>query len=206
MEEYERYITVQEAAERLNRPESVVLRMLETGKLQGMLRAELESKDGTPIGFDYALLSKEGVARVIHEGGDDFVLEWTYAFGAGKAICKRARPDGIRVLWEPSLALELAPGPVESAQAGLEWSLKSSIRRFPGYRRQLYQVLKTAHLEGKSRPNAREVLDIWKSAPPADIEVMPDGIKYNDGVGKMKEADLKAIKQAIEGLTKRSAR
>lgn len=109
MEECDRYINVQEAAARLNRPEAEILRMLETGKLPAMLCAELQAKDGTPHGFDYALLPPEGVRRVIHGGGEDLTLEWRYAHGAGIAVRDRARLDSIRVLWEPSLFPELLP-------------------------------------------------------------------------------------------------
>jgi hypothetical protein len=76
-----------------------VLRMLETGVLSAVLRAELTAADGTPIGFDYALLPPEGVARVIHEGGDDLELEWSYAYESAKAVSRRARIDLIRVLF-----------------------------------------------------------------------------------------------------------
>lgn len=107
MQDYERYITVQEAAKRLGRPEPEILRMLETGALPAMLRAELASKDGTPIGFDFARLPPEGVARVVDQGGDDFTLEWQYCGGHGKAVCFPARESSIRVLWEPSLFSEL---------------------------------------------------------------------------------------------------
>ena len=109
MQDYERYITVQEAAKRLGRPEPEILRMLETGALPAMLRAELASKDGTPIGFDFARLPPEGVARVVDQGGDDFTLEWQYCGGHGKAVCFPAREGSIRVLWEPSLFPELMP-------------------------------------------------------------------------------------------------
>lgn len=117
MQDYERYITVQEAAKRLGRPEPEILRMLETGALPAMLRAELASKDGTPIGFDFARLPPEGVARVVDQGGDDFTLEWQYCGGHGKAVCFPARESSIRVLWEPSLFPELMPQPKEDTQS-----------------------------------------------------------------------------------------
>lgn len=118
MQDYERYITVQEAAKRLGRPDPEILRMLETGALPAMLRAELASKDGTPIGFDFARLPPEGVARVVDQGGDDFTLEWQYCGGHGKAVCFRARESSIRVLWEPSLFPELLPQSKDASQAG----------------------------------------------------------------------------------------
>lgn len=109
MQKYEQYITVQEAAKRLSRSEAEIWRMLETGALPAMLRAELLSNDGTPVEYGFALLSPEGVARVVDQGGDDFTLEWKYCGGHGKAICEGARQSSVRVLWEPSTFPELIP-------------------------------------------------------------------------------------------------
>lgn len=90
----------------------------------------------------------------------------------------------------------------EPYKAGPGWSLKTSIERAPGYRWPLYQVLKAAHLAGQPCPNARDVLHSWTLKPPPDVQVMPDGVKYNDGLGNLKEANLKAIQQAIKNLLK----
>lgn len=95
-----------------------------------------------------------------------------------------------------------ASGGVKPAEGGPGWSLKSSLERAPGYRWPLYQVLKAAHIAGQPRPKARDVLNIWELKPPPDVQVMPDGVKYNDGLGNPKEANLKAIQQAIKGLLK----
>lgn len=108
MKKYEQYLTPEEAAVRLNRTEGEIWRMLETGMLPALLRGELSSLDGTPIGFDFALLKPEDVARVVDQGGDDFLLEWIYAYGNGKASCTPARKSSIRVLWEPSLFSDIA--------------------------------------------------------------------------------------------------
>ncbi len=89
--------------------------MLETGAIPAVLRAELLSNDGSPIGFDFALLPPEGVARVADQGGDDFTLEWPYCGGHGKAVCFPARGSSIRVLWEPSLFPDLMPNPSTDA-------------------------------------------------------------------------------------------
>ena len=89
--------------------------------------------------------------------------------------------------------------------AALAWSLKTSIKRAPGYRWPLYQTLKTAHIAGLPCPTAREVLDTWKLKPLPDLQVMPDGVKYNNRLGNPKEADLKAIGQAIKNLLNPSA-
>jgi len=90
---------------------------------------------------------------------------------------------------------------VEFGKAGPEWSLKT-IKRAPGYRWPLYLVLKDAHIAKKPCPTARAVLEIWTLNPPPDVQVMPDGVKYNDGLGNPKEANLKAIQQAIKNLKK----
>lgn len=89
--------------------------------------------------------------------------------------------------------------------AALAWSLKTSIQRAPGYRWPLYQTLKAAHIAGLPCPKARDVLDTWTLKPPPDLQVMPDGVKYNDQLGNPKEADLKAIGQAIKYLLNPSA-
>ncbi len=89
---------------------------------------------------------------------------------------------------------------VEPAPAQPGWSLKTSIERAPGYRWPLYQVLKAAHIARQPCPKARNVLEAWELNPPPDLRVMPDGVKYNDGLGNQKEADLKAIGQAIKNL------
>ena len=93
---------------------------------------------------------------------------------------------------------------VEPAPAQPGWSIKTSIERAPGYRSELIQVLKAAHIAGKPCPKARDVLDTWKANPPIDLQVMPEGVKYNDGLGNLKEADLKAIGQAIKNLMNRA--
>ena len=97
-----------------------------------------------------------------------------------------------------------APCDVGPGSTGSGWSLKptSQIDRAPGYRWPLYQVLQDAHKAGKLCPKARDVLEIWRLNPPPDVQVMPDGVKYNNGLGDLKEANLKAIQQAIKGLLK----
>ena len=83
---------------------------------------------------------------------------------------------------------------------GPGWTLKPSLERSPGYRWPLYQILKAAHIAGQPCPKPREVLEIWKLHPPPDVQVMPDGVKYNDGLGNPKEANLRAIGKAIKYL------
>lgn len=225
MQDYERYITVQEAAKRLGRPEPEILRMLETGALPAMLRAELASKDGTPIGFDFARLPPEGVARVVDQGGDDFTLEWQYCGGHGKAVCFPARESSIRVLWEPSLFPELMPqsedahpaatpthgellAPVAKVGADVEagnpsaW-IVTQPKRDREYSMPLYRLLLAAHLKGKPRPpTAREVVEEWRlNTPPEIAKILPDGFDYYDATGNTKTASLVSIRKRIERLT-----
>ncbi len=105
---------------------------------------------------------------------------------------------------EPQAAPVVAVGVSGGVErdAGPGWSLKTSIERAPGYRWPLYQALKTAYIAGQPCPKARDVLDTWKLNPPPDVQVMPDGVKYDDGLGNQKEANLKAIQQAIKNLLK----
>lgn len=83
------------------------------------------------------------------------------------------------------------------------WSLITTLQRAPGYRWPLYQALKEALTAGRPCPKAREVLEAWKQNTPPELEVMTDGVKYSDSKGNTKEADLKAIQQAIKGLIKK---
>ncbi|WPC65679.1 hypothetical protein SBP18_14425 [Rhodoferax ferrireducens] len=106
------------------------------------------------------------------------------------------------ILLAAPVVAESACDGVEPAKAGPGWSLKTSLERAPGYRWPLYQVLKAAHIAGQPCPHARNVLDTWAINPPLDLQVMPDGVKYNDALGNPKEANLKAIQQAIKGLMK----
>ena len=82
----------------------------------------------------------------------------------------------------------------------VEWNLVRP-KRYPGYRKPLYDFLKAAHAAGEPCPKAREVIDAWKLKPPREVpEVMADELKYYDVNGDTKTADLKAIQQAIKGL------
>ena len=101
------------------------------------------------------------------------------------------------------------PAPVVAGASG-EWTPITSLARAPGYRWPLYQFIKAAHIAGKPCPKAREFLEWLKTNPDPELQVMPDGLKYNNGAGKRKEAGLKAIQQVIKGLlqppTKRQTR
>ncbi len=103
----------------------------------------------------------------------------------------------------PGQSNKFPPSPVE---AGVQqkapvaaWNLVRP-KRLPGYRKSLFDFLRAAQMAGKSCPSARDVLDAWKTNPPFDVQVMADSIKYNNGMGTLKEANLKAIQQAIKAL------
>lgn len=100
----------------------------------------------------------------------------------------RAEPHGVRVV-------------TAGESNGSSWSLKTPAR-YPGYRKQLHDVLKAAHAAGEQCPKARDVLEAWgKTRPYGVTEVMSDGLKYEDAKGNTQTADLKAIQQAIKALT-----
>ena len=61
MEDHKQYCTVAAAAACPNSTEAEIWRMLETGALPAMLRANLTGKDGEPLGFGFAALLPEGV-------------------------------------------------------------------------------------------------------------------------------------------------
>lgn len=89
----------------------------------------------------------------------------------------------------------------ETASApAINWRPKPSIQRAPGYRWPLYQFLKRAHIAGTAQPKARDFLDDLSKHPNPDLQAMPDGLKYSDGLGNTKEANLRAIQAAIAGL------
>ena len=74
--------------------------------------------------------------------------------------------------------------------------------RFQGYNRPLYELLKAAHAAHQPRPSARDVLDAWRQARPAEVrEVLPDELKYDAADGTTKVADLAALRKAINRLT-----
>lgn len=90
------------------------------------------------------------------------------------------------------------PAPLTTAPA---WSLKRP-KRFQGYGKPLYDFLKYAHIAVQPRPNARDLLDAWKTNQPSDVaEVSDNGLKYYDAKGNTKPADLDAIRKAIGRMT-----
>jgi hypothetical protein len=74
--------------------------------------------------------------------------------------------------------------------------------RFPGYRKQLYDLLRVAHSAGEPCPTARNALDAWKvNKPPIFHSVTDQMIVFYDADGNTKTADIAAIAAAIRRLT-----
>jgi hypothetical protein len=92
--------------------------------------------------------------------------------------------------------------PAPTVETNTGWSMHKP-NRYQGYGKPLYDLLRAELVAGKPCPNAREVLDTWKSSPPAEVsEVTNEGLKYYDANGDTKPADLNAIRQAINRLVK----
>jgi hypothetical protein len=84
----------------------------------------------------------------------------------------------------------------------LDWAVNKP-KRFQGYGRPLYDVLKKAQAAGQPMPSAHDVLGAFKLARPSEvIEVMASGIKYYDSNGGVKLADMNALRKAIQRMTK----
>lgn len=145
---------------------------------------------GTPIAPNAQILlwshwvSPKTVNELLASWGVTYQLQWP-------------RPWSLSAIEK---GLNNAQNSAQPIQRSTAWKLKTSIKRFPGYRQALYEYLEAAHVAGQPLPKARGVLNAWKNTLPPDIQVMTDGVKYNDGKGNLKEANLKAIQQAIKGL------
>ena len=87
------------------------------------------------------------------------------------------------------------------AGSGNPWELKRP-KKYPGYRKALFDFLRAARTQSRPRPTARDVLDEWRLKRPFGVaRTTLDTIDYLDGNGTEKTADLKAIQQAINNLT-----
>jgi hypothetical protein len=85
------------------------------------------------------------------------------------------------------------------------WTLTKP-KRFQGYTEPLYQLLETAHVAGRSRPTARDVLQTWETKRPSQIAkvILGDSLDYYLASGETKSANLKAISAAITAMTGKS--
>jgi len=96
---------------------------------------------------------------------------------------------------------ESAPVSGSMPEAGPRWVLARP-KRFPGYRKALYDFLKAANTAGKERPTAYDVLDAWRREPPTGIlEVIDDELKFENSKGEPDTATMAAVKKSIDRLT-----
>lgn len=84
----------------------------------------------------------------------------------------------------------------------VSWKLPKP-KALRGYGVALYEFLKQAYADKHSLPTARDVLDAWRCNRPSGCitEVMENGVKYENGEGTVKEANLEAIRKAISRMT-----
>lgn len=94
------------------------------------------------------------------------------------------------------------PPPAPAHNVGHQaWQVRKP-QRFTGYTAPLHRLLSEAHRADKPRPTARDVLEAWRTNPPAEIaQVLTDSFDYYDSQGDTKPADLKALGQAIKRMT-----
>lgn len=157
---------------------------------QFLLKNQTDTLDLYPIGMTHCEeLIHEGFAAWLDNRNDSLNMA-TVAHPKTEHAKSQETPAPVGVDGDGLAPLATAPA----------WSLISSLSRAPGYRWPLYQFLKAAHAAGEPCPKARDVLEGWKLNTPPELEVMTDGVKFNDGLGNPKEADLKAIQQAIKNL------
>jgi hypothetical protein len=82
-----------------------------------------------------------------------------------------------------------------------KWTLREP-KRYQGYARPLYLVLKAAHGAGTSCPRPRDVLDSFSEKMPSEvIGVQHDGLTFYDARGNSKVVGLEAIAEAIRRMT-----
>lgn len=75
-------------------------------------------------------------------------------------------------------------------------------QRFNGYTVPLHRLLSEANRADKPRPTARDVLEAWRTNPPAEIaKVLTDSFDYYDSKGDTKPANLKTLQQRIKRMT-----
>lgn len=102
---------------------------------------------------------------------------------------------------EEKAAIEKAGEVKELSPISMGWQ-PIKPRRYQGYTRPLYDLLKTAHVMGLPCLKPRDVLDAFRSKQPPEVnEVMLDELKYYDGNGNIKCANIKAMRQAITRMT-----
>ena len=122
------------------------------------------------------------------------------ALSSREAAIEALQAHGSAQTATPASVVAAGDGPT-SMTTEPAWRLTKP-KRFQGYRKPLYDLLKTAHVAGQPLPSARDVLDSWKEKPPPDVaEVTDNGLKYYDAQGNTKPADLEAIRKTIGRIT-----
>jgi len=96
---------------------------------------------------------------------------------------------------------ELDP-PVVKVSRVKVWTLTKP-KRFQGYTEPLYLLLEAAHIAGQSKPTARDILQAFATNQPSQIAkvIEGDSLDYYIVKGTTKTANLKAIREAITGMT-----
>lgn len=83
------------------------------------------------------------------------------------------------------------------------WS-PNAPRRSVGYTYALYRTLLIWRRAGRTRPTARQILEMWREDKPQEIaKVLTDGFDYYDANGDTKGADVRALQKAIGRMTDR---
>lgn len=216
------YCTPEVAAGRLGVDLDCVWQLLEQGDLPALLPGHLRAKDGTSLGFGYALLPPELVGYVLHQGGHGIdEIEWPYALGNAIATTAEtttaARKDSIRVLWEPSLFPDLiaeetvntpptasqpasdAPGKAEVAAVEVAlWNLVTP-KKWDALARHLYAHLLDAP-RNEPRPSANAFLVDWRMKPPVDLRVLENSVEFDREHGGMAALGVRAIQARIDRM------
>lgn len=144
---------------------------------------------------------------------EDAQTEWDAAYQAwltAMVVCLLEKPqastEATAMVFNaaaPELQTNSPPAPVmaESASEAPAWTVRKP-QRYNGYTPPLHRLLAAAHLDGKPRPTARDVVEAWRNNAPAEVaKALPDGFDYYDAKGNTKHANLEAIRKAIDRLT-----
>lgn len=77
------------------------------------------------------------------------------------------------------------------------WKVRK-VDRFPGYRKPLYDFIKSEHKAGNPPPTARKVFEQWRQTPPAEIiKVMARDLEYWGPNETIKSINLRGITKTI---------
>lgn len=84
-----------------------------------------------------------------------------------------------------------------------DWTVNKP-KRFQGYSRPLFNVLKDAHTTGVPVPTVHDVLDQFSSNMPREVSKVHhgEGLDYYTSEGATKHASIRAIRRTIREMTK----